>query len=206
MDVYRVSDTPTAVIVHPSGVVGSPLATGPDRIRALLDEFVELLAEQAGFELEDEGEVARAWRESASPLTIGSPAPKLKFRGLDGKTVRPAHFRGRDVVLLFWGPRCSFCREMLPDLEAWESHRPEGAPDLLLVLPSPPGSHQRVSSGSTVVIDQDGAAARALHAELTPSAVLIDAAGNIASQPTLGAVPVLQLLGVRPEQFESATV
>jgi thiol-disulfide isomerase/thioredoxin len=202
---YGVSGTPSAIIVHPDGTIASPLAGGADTIRALLDQYVEALAYEAGVELEDEGEVARAARAAASPLQIRAPAPDLEFRDLTGKIVRLVDFRGRGTVLLFWSLSCRFCREMLPDLREWEAARPRGAPDLLVILATPPGAGQAVSFLSPVMMDRESAAAQALHANGTPTAVLIDADGNVASQPAVGAVPVLELLGWTPMEEERAS-
>jgi thiol-disulfide isomerase/thioredoxin len=194
-DAYAVTGTPSAVLVHPDGTIASPLAGGPDMIRALLDQYIEVLAENAGFALEDEGELDRAARAAAAPLEIGAAAPNLELVDLAGNIVRPADFRGRDTVLLFWGLSCGFCREMLPDVREWERRRPQGAPDLLVVLASEPQPGQRLPFESPVVIDRESAAASALHSGGTPTAILIDRQGRIGSQPVVGAVPILDLLG-----------
>jgi peroxiredoxin len=203
-EAYQVSGTPSAVIVHPTGILGSPLAGGPDQIRALLDQYVELLAVEAGFELEDDGELARATRERSSPLQIGGPAPDLELLDVTGKTSRLADLRGHDTVLLFWDPACYFCREMVPDLKDWDAHRREGSPNLLIVLNESARGDRSLIFLSPPVIDRDSAAAQALSANGTPSAIRIDAGGNIASQPVVGAVPVLELLGWAPADEERA--
>jgi hypothetical protein len=48
---------------------------------------------------------------------------------------------------------------------------------------------------STVVLDQQFAAGRAFGASGTPSAVLVDAEGKIASEVAVGAPAVLELAG-----------
>jgi methylamine dehydrogenase accessory protein MauD len=196
--VYDVSGTPGAVIVHPSGVIGSPVAGGADQIRALLDQYVELLASQHGIELDDEGELARAMREAASPLEIGAPAPELQFEDLSGNSVRLADFRGRDTAVLFWSTTCGFCRSLEPVLQAWEDDQPEGAPNLLVVLDAPLEDRQSVPLRSPVLIDRDAAASGSLHGSGTPTAVLIDANGAIASQPAVGADAIRPLLRLDP--------
>jgi thiol-disulfide isomerase/thioredoxin len=196
--VYGIGGTPSAVIIHPSGVIGSPVAGGAPQIRALLDRYVELLADQVGVELEDEGEFERAEREAANPFVIGAPAPDLALSDLAGRTVTLAGFRGRDVAVLFWSTTCSFCRQMEPVLRAWEADRPAGAPDLLLVLDTPPGDGQAPHLQSPVLIDHERAAAVALHCTGTPTAVLVDARGAIASQPALGQDAIRPLLGLPP--------
>lgn len=192
---YKFGGTPSGVIVHPSGTIGSPLAVGTDEIRALLDQYMEMLAEQAGVELEDEGEYVRALRKAAEPLEIGAPAPDLELSGLDGSIVRNADLRGRDAVLLFWSPSCPFCHEMRPDLWEWEASRSDRSPQLLLVVSDESQAGMVKRFRSPVLIDRDRAVAEALHGNATPTAVKIDAEGRIASQPLVGAAAVFELLG-----------
>jgi cytochrome c biogenesis protein CcmG/thiol:disulfide interchange protein DsbE len=54
------------------------------------------------------------------PLHAG-PAPAFTLRTLDGETVSLAGFRGRPVVVNFWGAWCEQCRLELPLLA--EMHR-----------------------------------------------------------------------------------
>jgi peroxiredoxin/uncharacterized membrane protein YphA (DoxX/SURF4 family) len=199
-EAYKFAGTPSAVMVHPSGTVGSPLVAGTDEVRALLDQYVELLAAEAGVELEGEGEFERALRKAASPLEIGALAPDLELAEPGGRMVRTNDLRGRDTVLLFWGSGCTFCHEMRHDLWDWEANRSDGTPDLVVVVSSEDEAALTRRFRSLVLVDRDRVAAQALHATATPTAVMIDAAGNIASQPLVGASAVFKLLGTRPFQ------
>lgn len=196
--VYGVSGTPGALIIHPNGTIGSPVAGGADQIRALLDQYIDLLAAQAGIQLEGEGEFERAMRAAANPLDLGAPAPDLTFDDLSGGTIRLADLRGRGTALLFWRTTCSYCQALEPVLQAWEDDRPAGAPDLLVVLTEPPPADTPLHLHSHAVLDRDSAAGNALHSTGTPTAVLIDAAGNLASQPAVGADAIRPLLHLEP--------
>jgi hypothetical protein len=57
-------------------------------------------------------------------------------------------------------------------------------------------SNEEMGLGSTVVLDQQFSAGRAFGASGTPSAVLVDAEGNVASEVAVGAPGVLGLAGV----------
>jgi peroxiredoxin/uncharacterized membrane protein YphA (DoxX/SURF4 family) len=196
--VYGVSGTPGALIIHPNGTIGSPVAGGADQIRALLDQYIDLLAAQAGIQLEGEGELERALRAAANPLDLGAPAPDLTFEDLSGGTVRLADLRGRDTALLFWRTTCSFCQALEPVLQAWEDDRPAGAPDLFVVLTEPVPDDTPLHLRSRAVLDRDSAAGQALYSSGTPTAVLVDAAGNLASQPAVGADAIRPLLHLPP--------
>lgn len=201
-DKYQVAGTPSAVLIAPDGTIASPLAQGADEIRALLDQYVEQLAAQAGITLVDEGESERALRRVTSPFTLGAPAPDVSFRGLMGETLTLANFRGRNTALLFWDAWCPHCQEMEADLEAWERERPSDAPDLVIVVPGWLVPPKKIAFRSPIVIDHDERTTQAFHADFTPVAVLIDAEGRIASQPAIGAEPIFRLLGRTPAQRE----
>lgn len=107
--------------------------------------------------------------------------------------MRLADFRGKETLLLFWDPGCSFCQGMLADLKAWEQTPPEGAPELLVVSTGTRKDNEEMGLSSTVVLDRGFSAGGALGASGTPSAVLIDAEGRVASEVALGAPAVLDL-------------
>ncbi len=47
-------------------------------------------------------------------VAIGSPAPPIEGRTLDGRTFRLADLRGHPVIVNFWGPSCPPCRNEFP--------------------------------------------------------------------------------------------
>ena len=129
------------------------------------------------------------------PSGIGELAPEAKLRGLFGRDVSLADFRGKETLVLFWDPGCGFCQDMLADLKKWEQEaRPEGAPRLLVVSTGTKEANDRMGISSTVVLDRGFSAGRAFGAAGTPSAVLVDADGNVASEVAVGASAVLDLL------------
>ena len=86
---------------------------------------------------------------------------------------------------------------MLPDLKQWEENRPEGAPKLLLVSAGSEEVNREMGLGSSVVLDQQFSVGRSFGASGTPSAVLIDKEGKIASEIAVGAPAVLELAGIK---------
>jgi peroxiredoxin len=192
LQAYQAGGTPSAVLVRPDGTIGSPVTTGPDAIRALVARAARLpiplpMAANGGSR---NGAAAPA--PPAGPA-IGEPAPALALPDLTGKTVELADFRGRLTLVLFWSPRCGFCQQMLPGLKAWEAHLPEGAPQLLVVSTGSVEENRAQGLRSPVVLDQAFAVGNAFGADGTPMAVLVDAAGHIASNLASGAAEVLAL-------------
>jgi thiol-disulfide isomerase/thioredoxin len=96
-------------------------------------------------------------------------------------------------VLLFWNPGCGFCRRMVPDLKAWESRRPADN-GLVLVSSGTDEDNREMGLRSAVLLGEDFAVGKSYGASGTPSAVLIDGSGRVASALTVGASGVLALL------------
>jgi methylamine dehydrogenase accessory protein MauD len=199
---YKVFGTPSAVLVHPNGAIGSPVAAGADEIRSLVDHVAGPLG-------------ARPWAaprpvptvnghvHEPSPggrpvaLKAGEAAPRIALPDLEGRTIHLADFGGRNTLVLFWNPDCGFCQQMLPDLKAWESRPPKGAPNLLVVSTGTVEANRAQGFRSPIVLDKDFATLRAYGADGTPSAVLVDAQGRIASDVALGDAAILALARAR---------
>ena len=82
---------------------------------------------------------------------------------------------------------------MLGDLKAWETQPPDGGPKLLVVSTGPVEQNRAMGLRSPVVLDQGFSTGQAFGANGTPTAVLVDAEGRIASDVAVGAPAVLAL-------------
>ena len=83
---------------------------------------------------------------------------------------------------------------MLPDLKELESNPPEGAPKILVVSTGTAQENKALLGlRSTVVLDQGFATGSAFGTNGTPTAVLVDEEGKIASEAAVGASAVLTL-------------
>ena len=89
---------------------------------------------------------------------------------------------------------------MLGDLQEWERTRADNAPQLLVVSRGTTGENADLKLSSPVVLDQEFHANRAFGAEGTPSAILVDSEGRIASSLGSGAEDVFALVGFRRKQ------
>jgi peroxiredoxin/uncharacterized membrane protein YphA (DoxX/SURF4 family) len=187
-DEYEVHGTPSAVLVRPDGTIGSSIAEGEEAIGALVAYARGYAAAQR------EAMPARGGPE------LGEPAPDLRLADLEGHTVDLEDFRGEKTLVLFWDTGCGFCQQILPDLKRWEENRPEDAPRLLVVSAGAEEANKEQGFASTVVLDQEFAVGRAFGADGTPSAVLVDEEGKVASELALGTTPVLDLTRARQGQ------
>jgi peroxiredoxin len=186
---YGTSGTPSAVLVDAKGKIASEVVAGAQGVLAL-----------ASGQLPRANAAAGGGNGAAAPATpkVGDPAPPFKLPGLDGKPVALADFRGSNTLVLFWNPDCGFCARMLEDLRAWEASAPPGAPKLLVVSTGTPEANQALGLRSPIVLDQGFATGNAFGVSGTPSAVLVDAKGNIASEVAVGAPAVLALANPVP--------
>jgi peroxiredoxin len=201
---YEVSGTPSAVLISPDGNIASPVAGGAEGIRGLLAYAVGERAQLPMRPPQPQGEgqpcpncgkVHAAAPTVPAAQRVGEAAPEVKLPNLEGNTVELSDFRGEETLVLFWNPGCGFCQQMLPEIKQWEENRPEGAPTLLFVSAGTEEANRELKLSSRVVLDQQFAAGRAFGASGTPSAVLVDAEGRIASEVAVGAPAVLGLAG-----------
>ena len=198
-EAYEVEASPSAVLVRPDGTIGSPVHEGPDAISGLLAYAVgkrsQLPLHSGGQEAAQPhltpGDAA-AKTASIGPM-VGTPAPQIELPDLNGAPISLSNFRGEKVVVLFWDPECGFCREILPDLRAWENNPPTETPKVLIVSSGTEEANREMGLSSPVLLDDQLVVGSAFDAPGTPSAVLIDEQGQIASELAVGAPAVLAL-------------
>jgi peroxiredoxin len=195
-DDYEVDATPGAVVVSPEGIISSPVAEGPEEVAALLAYAVgeraqlPLLLSATGHDAREEAEPEA---EPEGPK-VGELAPEIRLQDLDGRSVSLEDFRGEEVLVLFCSPGCGFCQEMMPHIKEWEAAPPEGAPALLVVSDETVEENKAIGLSSPVVLDNTDSVWDAYDVSGTPSAVLVDAEGRIASRMAIGSEEVLELI------------
>jgi peroxiredoxin len=190
---YEARWTPAALIIRPDGSIGSHLANGSDAIRRLVIETVTKAdSGRAPAEASSNGHATHTHAQ------VGEAAPALALPDLNGATVRLEDFRGARTLVVFWSPDCTFCEQMLEDLKRIEANPPAHAPRLLVVAKGSVEANRAAGLNSPVVIDSDFAVSQRFGANGTPSAVLIDERGHIASEVAAGAPRILALVGMKP--------
>jgi hypothetical protein len=172
-EAYLVRANPAAVLVA-GDKVASPVAVGGEAIREL---------------------VARA--TLPSPVKKGDAAPALELPDLDGKLLNLSLSPGQSTMLLFWSPFCGFCQQILAGLKEWETNRPKEAPQLLVISTGPAEVNRAQGFQSPVLLDKYFVAGHIFGADGTPSAVMLDEAGRLASELVVGGKEALALIGAR---------
>jgi cytochrome c biogenesis protein CcmG/thiol:disulfide interchange protein DsbE len=120
----------------------------------------------------------------ARPTAIerGRPAPAFAGTTVDGDALALDDFRGRPVIVNFWGPSCVPCREEFPlFLAKLNEHAAEGLAivGILMFDPPAPARDFIADHGATwpTIEDPDGAIRAAYRAVARPQTYFIDRDG-----------------------------
>jgi peroxiredoxin len=163
--------------MKPSGRVGSRTALGADGIRLLVEQL------------------------SSSSSNNGAAVPSFDLPALSGGNLKATDLQGRETLLLFWDPGCGFCAAMLDALRRWDSSRSDDEPRLLVISTGGDEANRALLLSSSVVLDPSFALARSMGVGGTPSAVLVDQSGHVASDVAVGEPGIWRLLGVGADYF-----
>jgi peroxiredoxin len=191
---YHAWATPSAVVVTPQASIASSLAAGPDQIRKLVDEWASGVPLTV---VSGNGEVNSS-RQSGAGFQVGEALPSLKLSDLSGETIDLAELKGTATVLLFWSPQCGYCQQMLPDLKACEADHRASDPNLVLISSGSVEANREMDLRSRIALDQGFRAGRLLGVPGTPTGVLIDAEGKVASTPAVGIEAVMAMCRGQP--------
>jgi peroxiredoxin len=126
-------------------------------------------------------------------LPLGSRAPDFDLTDLYGKRKALADLRGQSLLLIFFNPGCSFCRDLVPSLGSLGMVNPVP----LILSTGDAEQSRRFFAGHklqfSVLLQQESDVLSAYRVKGTPSGYLIDAEGKVASELALGAERLLAL-------------
>ncbi|HWD85639.1 MAG TPA: MauE/DoxX family redox-associated membrane protein, partial [Solirubrobacteraceae bacterium] len=178
---YEIPATPAAVLIDGEGRIASPAAAGAQAIEAVVAQAVG-------------NPIVVVPSQPAPPPgpMIGSKAPAVDLPDLTGKLVT-ASVPDRDTLVLFWNPGCGFCQQMLDDLRSWEADAPPDAPRLVLVSRGSADDNTAHGLRAPIVLDQSFKTGSVFGVGGTPSGLLVDRQGKIASTLAVGAPAVMAL-------------
>jgi peroxiredoxin len=142
-------------------------------------------------------------RREPAGLPVGTPAPDFELPDLAGCKHTLSGFRGRDVLLIFFNPKCGFCTKMAADLAALPIDGASGSAVPVIVTTGNAEANRRLVAQhgirSVVLLQEQMEVASQYRAQGTPMGYRIDAEGKIASDLVIGGEPLLQLAGVVAE-------
>ena len=130
-------------------------------------------------------------------LPIGAPAPDFELPDLAGGRRKLSEFRGQDVLLIFFGPKCGFCTKMAADLAALPTDGSGGRPIPIIVTNGDTNENRKLVEHyglrCVVLLQEQMEIANQYRAQGTPMGYRIDAEGRIASELAVGAEALLKL-------------
>ncbi len=145
------------------------------------------------------GQRAAEPRREAGGLPVGVAAPDFELPDLTGGRRKLSEFRGKDVLLVFFNPKCGFCTKMAADLAALPTEGGNGRAVPVVVTTGDADENRRLIEQygirCTVLLQEQMEVASQYRAQGTPMGYRIDAEGRIASELSVGAEPLLLLGG-----------
>ena len=143
-------------------------------------------------------------RKEAGGLPVGTVAPDFELPDLSGVRRKLSEFRGKDLLLVFFDPRCGYCTKMAADLAALPTDGSEGRAVPVVVTSGDAKENQKLVEQYGIrclVLRQERTEVASLYrAQGTPTGYRIDGGGRIVSELTVGAEPLLQLAAAPPPQ------
>lgn len=157
-------------------------------------EVLELISTSEG------GEVKRDEAGSVHDgLPLGGPFPDFALADLNGKIVEFDHLLGtaKPTLFFFVSPTCNPCKALLPEIETWQTDLKN---KLQIVFVSSGTADENLEkfggAGSRqILLQNDRELAEATGAKWTPTALLVNADGAIASNLAVGDAAIRELIG-----------
>jgi peroxiredoxin/uncharacterized membrane protein YphA (DoxX/SURF4 family) len=157
-------------------------------------EVLELISTSEG------GEVKREEAGSVHDgLPLGAPFPDFALADLNGKIVEFDHLLGtaKPTLFFFVSPTCNPCKALLPEIETWQTDLKN---KLQIVFVSSGTAEENLEKfGETgfkhVLLQKDRELAEATGAKWTPTALLVNADGAVASDLAVGDAAIRELIG-----------
>lgn len=192
---YHTRWTPSAVLVDANGRIASPIRVGKGQIRHLIEHTVTLAASKQPGPVRLPEVVL-----GDSLFKVGDPAPRFALPDLEGRPVSLEQLLDRPNLLVFWTSDCSHCVSLGPELEQWEQGIDPNSPRLVLIASGDAEEIRRILGNLSLLtlMDPDFEIGPLFGVTNTPSAVLVDRFGRIASSLAQGRKRIFTLVGFKP--------
>ncbi|MDP8952454.1 MAG: TlpA family protein disulfide reductase [Actinomycetota bacterium] len=133
--------------------------------------------------------------QPATGLPVGTPAPAFDLPDLHGErhTLDSLLAPGKPVLLIFTDPNCGPCAELLPEVARWQREHSEEL-SVSLISRGTPEENRAKHGVEGVLLQRDREVSEAYQAMGTPTAVLVNPDGRIASPLVGGSVAISELM------------
>jgi len=128
----------------------------------------------------------RSGQDGQTPLPSDDDmAPDFTLPDLKGTEVSLSQFRGKVVFINFWATWCGYCRDEMPDLDAFQEEHPNELVVLAVALDDPSAVEAFVKEGGytlRVLVDPQKSTGQTYGVRYLPTTVVIDASGRIVEE------------------------
>ena len=132
-------------------------------------------------------------------LEVGTPISDFHLPDLHGQTVSLEDFRGKQVLLVHWGPVCGFCESIAPDLARLHPELIDRGAHLILVTRDEAKANRDLAEEHGMECPillmgvDDPLASVAFRDQGTPVAYLLDQEGRVARPLAVGGEAILTI-------------
>ena len=113
------------------------------------------------------GATTPAQRREPAGLPVGTGAPDFELPDLEGARRKLSEFRGQDLLLVFFNPKCGFCTKVADDLAALPLEAGGGRAMPLVVTTGDPQENrqlvERHGIRCVVLLQEDGGSVASAH-------------------------------------------
>lgn len=129
-------------------------------------------------------------------LPIGAPFPDFSLPDLSGSLIRLQDLLAgnKPVLFLFVGPNCDPCGALVPDIEKWTDNLNKSLEIVLVSSGSVKENLDKFGGDKEILIEDERAVAISAGAKWTPTALLVNLDGRIASHLAAGDIAIHALV------------
>ena len=143
-------------------------------------------------------------------LPIGAPAPDFVLPDVNNKQISFENLlmQAKPMLFLFVSPTCKPCAALLPEIEKWQTEL-KGKLNFIFVSSGSVKDNLDKFAGSTlkqVLLQKDREVALQFGAEWTPTAVLVNNDGTMASRAAVGDKAIRELIDGVKAQIDTAEI
>ncbi len=182
-------------------------------LRKISGQQSELMKRMDVMELiaRDGGQVTRD--EAGHPhegLPIGAVFPDFALPDLKGNTVALADVRNDDLPVLFFfiSPTCNPCKALVPEFEQWQVELKEKLKLVFISTGKPEENAEKFDgeAAKLLLVQKERELADIVKAQWTPTAILMDRHGRIASHVAAGDAAIRELVAkIKDEDLRQFT-
>lgn len=183
--------TPSAVLVGADGNIASHPAVGDMAIRDLIGKLRSEDFAKPGYHVKNS--------QKRSRVKIGEAIPDFTTTDLAGNLVSRATFQERPTLTFFLSTTCGYCGEVVDQIRKWESSPERNGTNLIVFSDGDEETHRSYGLRTPIVIDPGYKISANLGMYGSPSGVIIDENGVIASETAIGGAMIWSLIGRKPE-------